>query len=88
MDDRSALSVPARKLLKLSTPRNPAQLAAFINLRVPARAPALAARHRGCGHPLSLPCSRMSGSGEIVQDRISADRRRDELEAAVATNFT
>ncbi|MGW7213639.1 Helicase associated domain protein [Streptomyces collinus] len=33
--DRSdRLSVPARELLKFSTPRNPAQLAAFINLRV------------------------------------------------------
>ncbi|MFD5341449.1 DEAD/DEAH box helicase [Streptomyces hawaiiensis] len=33
--DRSdRLSVPARKLLKFSTPRDPAQLAAFINLRV------------------------------------------------------
>ncbi|MEU4466344.1 Helicase associated domain protein [Streptomyces sp. NPDC024017] len=29
-----ALSVPARELLKFSTPRDPAQLAAFINLRV------------------------------------------------------
>ncbi|MEU0581603.1 Helicase associated domain protein [Streptomyces griseoincarnatus] len=34
-DDRSnRLSVPARELLKFSTPRDPAQLAAFINLRV------------------------------------------------------
>ncbi|MBB5932215.1 superfamily II DNA or RNA helicase [Streptomyces echinatus] len=33
--DRSErLSVPARELLKFSTPRDPAQLAAFINLRV------------------------------------------------------
>ncbi|GAA4759323.1 DEAD/DEAH box helicase [Streptomyces sanyensis] len=33
--DRSdRLSVPARQLLKFSTPRDPAQLAAFINLRV------------------------------------------------------
>ncbi|MEV6408627.1 Helicase associated domain protein [Streptomyces bobili] len=33
--DRSdRLSVPARELLKFSTPRDPAQLAAFINLRV------------------------------------------------------
>ncbi|MFF9490299.1 Helicase associated domain protein [Streptomyces sp. NPDC014676] len=34
--DRSdrGLSVPARELLKFSTPRDPAQLAAFINLRV------------------------------------------------------
>ncbi|MGW7530594.1 Helicase associated domain protein [Streptomyces sp. NPDC054783] len=33
--DRSdRLSLPARALLKFSTPRNPAQLAAFINLRV------------------------------------------------------
>ncbi|MGW7632790.1 Helicase associated domain protein [Streptomyces griseoincarnatus] len=34
--DRSdrGLSVPARQLLKFSTPRDPAQLAAFINLRV------------------------------------------------------
>ncbi|WP_344543941.1 DEAD/DEAH box helicase [Streptomyces levis] len=33
--DRSdPLSVPARELLKFSTPRDPAQLAAFINLRV------------------------------------------------------
>ncbi len=34
--DRSVrgLSVPAQKLLKFSTPRDPAQLAAFINLRV------------------------------------------------------
>ncbi|MDG9715011.1 helicase associated domain-containing protein, partial [Streptomyces sp. DH10] len=33
--DRSDwLSVPARQLLKFSTPRDPAQLAAFINLRV------------------------------------------------------
>ncbi|MEY7974773.1 Helicase associated domain protein [Streptomyces pilosus] len=30
----SGLSVPARELLKFSTPRDPAQLAAFINLRV------------------------------------------------------
>ncbi|MET9453142.1 DEAD/DEAH box helicase [Streptomyces cinerochromogenes] len=34
-DDRSnRLSVPAQELLKFSTPRDPAQLAAFINLRV------------------------------------------------------
>ncbi|MFJ3624379.1 Helicase associated domain protein [Streptomyces iakyrus] len=32
-DDRG-LSVPARELLRFSTPRDPAQLAAFINLRV------------------------------------------------------
>ncbi|MGP3636368.1 Helicase associated domain protein [Streptomyces sp. 24-1644] len=31
---RDRLSVPARQLLKFSTPRDPAQLAAFINLRV------------------------------------------------------
>ncbi|UXY40541.1 DEAD/DEAH box helicase [Streptomyces albidocamelliae] len=34
-DERSGrVSVPARELLKFSTPRDPAQLAAFINLRV------------------------------------------------------
>ncbi|WP_437023862.1 Helicase associated domain protein [Streptomyces sp. enrichment culture] len=33
-DRRDRLSVPARELLKFSTPRDPAQLAAFINLRV------------------------------------------------------
>ncbi|MFJ9683984.1 Helicase associated domain protein [Streptomyces sp. NPDC101194] len=32
--ERSGLSAPARQLLKFSTPRDPAQLAAFINLRV------------------------------------------------------
>ncbi|MEU9796377.1 Helicase associated domain protein [Streptomyces sparsogenes] len=32
--DGSGLSTPARQLLKFSTPRDPAQLAAFINLRV------------------------------------------------------
>ncbi|MFF7381087.1 Helicase associated domain protein [Streptomyces massasporeus] len=32
--DGDRLSVPARELLKFSTPRDPAQLAAFINLRV------------------------------------------------------
>ncbi|WP_333778994.1 DEAD/DEAH box helicase [Streptomyces sp. IBSBF 3136] len=34
VDERARLSVPARELLKFSTPRDPAQLAAFINLRV------------------------------------------------------
>ncbi|MFD0055948.1 hypothetical protein ACFVHR_19690 [Streptomyces sp. NPDC127168] len=48
--NRSALSPPARELLKFSTPRDPAQLAAFITVRVRTRAPALAARHRGRGH--------------------------------------
>ncbi|MGW4027443.1 helicase associated domain-containing protein, partial [Streptomyces sp. NPDC005009] len=33
-DGDRGLSVPARELLKFSTPRDPAQLAAFINLRV------------------------------------------------------
>ncbi|MEU1711109.1 Helicase associated domain protein [Streptomyces sp. NPDC005706] len=33
-DEQGRLSVPARELLKFSTPRDPAQLAAFINLRV------------------------------------------------------
>ncbi|WP_435850325.1 Helicase associated domain protein [Streptomyces massasporeus] len=33
-EDGRGLSVPARELLKFSTPRDPAQLAAFINLRV------------------------------------------------------
>ncbi|MFD9099425.1 Helicase associated domain protein [Streptomyces collinus] len=33
-DEHGRLSVPARELLKFSTPRDPAQLAAFINLRV------------------------------------------------------
>jgi superfamily II DNA or RNA helicase len=33
-DRSNRLSVPARELLKFSTPRDPAQLAAFINLRV------------------------------------------------------
>ncbi|OSZ57671.1 helicase [Streptomyces pharetrae CZA14] len=33
-DGSGGLSVPARQLLKFSTPRDPAQLAAFINLRV------------------------------------------------------
>ncbi|UXY40364.1 DEAD/DEAH box helicase [Streptomyces albidocamelliae] len=33
-DGSNRLSVPARELLKFSTPRDPAQLAAFINLRV------------------------------------------------------
>jgi hypothetical protein len=33
-DGSDRLSVPARELLKFSTPRDPAQLAAFINLRV------------------------------------------------------
>ncbi|MFD3621671.1 Helicase associated domain protein [Streptomyces sp. NPDC058676] len=33
-DQSDRLSVPARQLLKFSTPRDPAQLAAFINLRV------------------------------------------------------
>ncbi|MFI1069503.1 Helicase associated domain protein [Streptomyces puniciscabiei] len=33
-DRRDQLSAPARALLKFSVPRNPAQLAAFINLRV------------------------------------------------------
>jgi superfamily II DNA or RNA helicase len=32
--EEAGLSVPARNLLKFSTPRDPAQLAAFINLRV------------------------------------------------------
>ncbi len=32
--EQGGLSVPARELLKFSTPRDPAQLAAFINLRV------------------------------------------------------
>ncbi|WP_445283694.1 Helicase associated domain protein [Streptomyces sp. DSM 118148] len=32
--EQGRLSVPARELLKFSTPRDPAQLAAFINLRV------------------------------------------------------
>ncbi|MFF0897787.1 Helicase associated domain protein, partial [Streptomyces sp. NPDC003278] len=32
--EQDRLSVPARELLKFSTPRDPAQLAAFINLRV------------------------------------------------------
>ncbi|MER6038304.1 Helicase associated domain protein [Streptomyces sp. NPDC001835] len=32
--EQARLSVPARELLKFSTPRDPAQLAAFINLRV------------------------------------------------------
>ncbi|MGW2449363.1 Helicase associated domain protein [Streptomyces sp. NPDC001675] len=34
VDEQGRLSVPARGLLKFSTPRDPAQLAAFINLRV------------------------------------------------------
>ncbi|MFF4442640.1 Helicase associated domain protein [Streptomyces sp. NPDC001621] len=34
VDGQDRLSVPARELLKFSTPRDPAQLAAFINLRV------------------------------------------------------
>ncbi|MFF0782941.1 Helicase associated domain protein [Streptomyces sp. NPDC003720] len=33
-DGEGRLSIPARELLKFSTPRDPAQLAAFINLRV------------------------------------------------------
>lgn len=33
-DEQGRLSMPARELLKFSTPRDPAQLAAFINLRV------------------------------------------------------
>ncbi|MFD7703140.1 Helicase associated domain protein [Streptomyces caelestis] len=33
-DRSNRLSVPARELLKFSTPRDPAQLAAFVNLRV------------------------------------------------------
>ncbi|MFJ3720834.1 Helicase associated domain protein [Streptomyces sp. NPDC090057] len=34
VDEQGRLSAPARELLKFSTPRDPAQLAAFINLRV------------------------------------------------------
>ncbi|MFD8373491.1 Helicase associated domain protein [Streptomyces sp. NPDC059688] len=34
LDRQGRLSVPAQELLKFSTPRDPAQLAAFINLRV------------------------------------------------------
>ncbi|MFF7977385.1 Helicase associated domain protein [Streptomyces sp. NPDC007905] len=33
-DEQARLSMPARDLLKFSTPRDPAQLAAFVNLRV------------------------------------------------------
>ncbi|WP_432101078.1 hypothetical protein [Streptomyces sp. WAC 04229] len=82
--------LPEESTRKFSTPCDPAQLTAFINLRV------LTPEHqhwrRGIEaagiYPRPLPHSRMSGDGEIVQNRTSADRRRDELEAADATNFT